>query len=62
MTGEYYTLHQYNLDSYDRKFAILDCREGNFRIKDNPDFAQELTKRCKLLHSQGFVFIKANIR
>ena len=60
ITGEYYTLHQYNLDSYDRKFAILDCRAGNIRIKDNPDFAQELTKRCKLLHSQGFVFIKAN--
>ena len=22
MTGEYYTLHNYDLDSYDRKFAV----------------------------------------
>ena len=60
MTGEYYTLHNYDLDAYDRKFAILDYRVGNNRIKDNKEFAIELAKRCKLLHSQGFVFIKAN--
>ena len=23
MTGEYYTLHDYDLDSYDRRFAII---------------------------------------
>ena len=23
ITGEYYTLHDYDLDSYDRKFAII---------------------------------------
>jgi hypothetical protein len=60
MTGEYYTLHNYDLDSYDRKFAIIDCRAQNDRLKDNTEFYSELRKRCDLLHSQGFVFIKAS--
>jgi hypothetical protein len=59
-TGEYYTLHNFDLDSYDRKFAIVDCRKQNSRIADNAEFMTELKKRCDLLHSQGFVFIKAN--
>jgi len=60
MTGEYYTLHNYDLDSYDRKFAMIDVRGSNTRLKDNTEFKTELKKRCDLLHSQGFVFIKAN--
>jgi len=59
MTGEYYTLHEFDLDSYDRKFAVLDVREENIRINGNKEFKDELERRCKLLHSQGFVFIKA---
>ena len=59
-TGEYYTLHNFNLDSYDRKFAIIDTRGANDRLKDSSEFTVELKKRCELLHSQGFVFIKAN--
>lgn len=59
MTGEYYTLHEYDLDSYDRRFAIIDRRSDNRRIKDNAEFHVELRRRCELLHSQGFVFIKA---
>ena len=60
MTGEYYSLHGYDLDSFDRKFAIIDTRTANFRLKDNEEFNTELERRCKLLHSQGFVFIKSN--
>ena len=60
MTGEYYTLHRYDLDSYDRKFAIIDMKIANIRLKDNEEFNTELERRCKLLHSQGFVFIKSN--
>ncbi len=56
---EYYTLHEYDLDSYDRKFAVLDVRETNIRINGNKEFKAELMRRCTLLHSQGFVFIKA---
>ena len=60
MTGEYYTLHNYDLDSFDRRFAIIDTRQANERLNDNSAFNTELKKRCELLHSQGFVFIKAN--
>ena len=59
-TGEYYTLHNFILDSYDRKFAIIDTRGANDRLKDSSEFTVELKKRCELLHSQGFVFINAN--
>ena len=60
MTGEYYTLHNYDLDSYDRKFAVIDTNGLIKRVTDNTEFNTELKKRCDLLHSQGFVFIKAN--
>ena len=60
LEGEYYTLHNYDLDSYDRRFAIIDSRVQNVRLKDNTEFYIELKKRCDLLHSQGFIFIKAN--
>ena len=33
-TGEYYTLHNYDLDSYDRRFAVIDCRMGNWCSKE----------------------------
>ena len=59
MTGEYYTLHEYDLESYDRRFAVIDTRSVNFRIHGNKEFDLELRRRCDLLHSQGFVFIKA---
>ena len=59
MTGEYYTLHQYDLDSYDRRFAVIDVRNNNRRLHGNKEFEEELLRRCNLLRSQGFVFIKA---
>ena len=59
MTGEYFTLHNYDLDAYNRKFAIIDCRLENNRLKNNNEFLHELKRRCNLLHSQGFTFIKA---
>tara|TARA_A100001015_G_scaffold321336_1_gene451559 strand:- start:1633 stop:2697 length:1065 start_codon:yes stop_codon:yes gene_type:complete len=73
MTGEYYTLHGFDLDSYDRKFAIID-RSGYFYFNNVPgsvsgigafhpsrsqEYREELERRKKLLHSQGFVFILA---
>ena len=58
-TGEYYTLHNYDLDSYDRRFAIIDTRQSNERV-NSPEFNAELKRRCELLHSQRFIFIKAN--
>ena len=59
-TGEYYTLHNYDLDSYDRKFALIDRRIDNKRLFNNNEYQEELLKRVKLLHSQGFKFIMAS--
>jgi|TARA_B100002003_G_scaffold219432_1_gene221107 hypothetical protein len=68
-TGEYYTLHNYDLDSYDRKFALID-RTNSFAINpkvhlvwrspwENSEYRTELARRVELLHSQGFKFILA---
>ena len=59
-TGEYYTLHNYNLDSYDRRFAFIDRGIHNVRLLDNAEYEKELLTRVKLLHSQGFKFIMAS--
>ena len=59
-TGEWYALHNYDLDSYDRKFAIIDSGHTIHPFGGNTEFDVEVKKRCDLLHSQGFVFIKAN--
>ena len=56
-TGEYYTLHNYDLDAYDRKFAFIDRRMANVRLFNNAGYEKELLIRIKLLHSQGFKFI-----
>jgi len=60
MTCEYYTLQWYDLDAYDRKFAIIDVNHGNARVADNKEFNEELQRRLDLLKSQGFVFIAAS--
>jgi len=60
-TGEFYTLHHYDLDSYDRRFAVIDVNYWNEKYCQNKDFNQELARRCKLLQQQGFTFIKASV-
>ena len=59
MTGEYFSLHNYDLDRYDRKFAIIDCRVANAGLAFNKEYNDTLRHRVDLLHSQGFTFIKA---
>ena len=44
-TGEYYTLHKYDLDSYDRRFAFIDMRIHNNRLIDNKEDKQDLLGR-----------------
>ena len=58
--GDYYQLHNYDLEKYDRKFAIIDVSVKNIVRKSNQDFIDDLKHRIELLHSQGFVFIKAS--
>ena len=58
MTGEYYTLHNYDLDVFDRKIAFIDrTRLYKTHPSHNPEFRKELDKRLSLLHSQGFKMI-----
>ena len=59
-TGEYYTLHNFDLDKYDRKFAFIDMRIPNNRVLDNTGYRNDLVTRLELLHQQGFKFILAN--
>ena len=60
-TGEYYKLHGYDLDSYERKFAIIDRSTVEYyrHPSKSSEYREELERRKKLLHSQGFVFILA---
>ena len=58
MTGEYYTLHNYDLDRYDRKIAFIERSiVSKLHPAHNPAFREELNNRMSLLHSQGFKFI-----
>ena len=59
-TGEYYSLHNFDLDKYDRKFAFIDMRIHNNRVLDNTGYRNDLVTRLELLHQQGFKFILAN--
>lgn len=58
-TGEYYTLHNYDIDNYERKFAMIDLRFNNVRLSDNENYRRDLQHRLDLLHQQGFCFILA---
>ena len=58
-TCNWYTLHDFDLDSYNRKLAIIDISQGNYQVKDSKEFMDDLNRRCDLLHSQGFKFIKS---
>jgi hypothetical protein len=58
MTGEYYTLHNYDLDSYDRRIAFVDRdKVGATHPSHNTEFRLELDKRIALLQSQNFKII-----
>jgi len=59
-TGEYFTLQNYDLDSYDRRFAIIDVAVRN-SMYDSDEFNSELKRRLDLLHSQNFVFIRSTV-
>ena len=60
MTGEWYTLHYYDLKNYKRKFALIDHRAVNDRLWSNKNYWQDLHQRVEYLHQQGFVFVIAN--
>jgi len=56
-TGEYYTLHTFDLKKYKRKFALIDHASANSRLWNNTDYWKDLSARIKYLGEQGFVFL-----
>ena len=59
MTGEYYTLHNYDLKSYARRFAIIDIRIENARVNCE-EFRKEFESRMEKLQKNNFVFVYAS--
>lgn len=58
MTGEYFTVHNYDIDSYDRRIAFVHRDKiGATHASHNPEFRVELEKRLALLQSQNFKII-----
>jgi len=58
MTGEYFTVHNYDIDSYDRRIAFVHRDTiGPTHPSHNPEFRVELDKRIALLRSQNFKII-----
>jgi hypothetical protein len=58
-SNEFYLLHTYDLDIYDRKFAIIDRNASNHHVANNNFFKSELESRVKVLKELGFCFIEA---
>lgn len=52
---DYYRLHQYKLESYDKKIAII-CAMNDFLLK-NKEYKNDFDSKIEKLKSQGFKFI-----
>jgi len=59
LTGEYYTLHNFELEKYHRRIAFLDIRQDNHRFENNLEFDVELKKRIKFLKKNNFKILIA---
>ena len=60
MTGEWYTLQQYDLKTYTRRIAFIDHYYSNNRVWNNNHYWQDLKDRIEYLDQMGFVFVVAN--
>jgi len=60
MTGEWYTLHQYDLKKYTRRIALIDHKAVNSRAWKNEYYWRDLNERTEQLQQLGFVFVIAN--
>ena len=54
--SNYWNLHTYDWDTYDRLFCIIDHRDG---YEDNPEFVSQLHQRMAILKQNGFKFVLA---
>ena len=60
LTGQYYDLPLFDLDSYDRKFVLIDHRMENKAISNNPEFNMDYMRRSAKLKKLGFTFIQSS--
>jgi len=56
-TSDYYRLHNFKFEQYQRKFAIIDHRIVHRDIWQNKEYWEEFNRRVKKLHALGFIFI-----
>jgi hypothetical protein len=56
-TSDYYRLHNFKFEEYQRKFAIIDHRIVHRDIWQNKEYWEEFIRRIKRLHALGFIFI-----
>jgi len=56
-TGEYYTLHQYDLTKYDRLFAMIDHQIFHYVYWQNKNYKKDIAHRISQLKEMGFKFI-----
>jgi len=59
-TAEYYHLHNFNLEKYDRKFAMISHQNVNQEFWKNKEYMFDLEKRLSILNDKGFKFILAH--
>lgn len=59
MTGVWYQLHDYDLESYDRRIAFIDARPFHSHLK-NSFYQRDLKERLEYLISKKFVLIYVN--
>jgi len=59
MDGKWYSLHQYDLDSYDKKIAFIDTRFAH-DFNSNEFYQTDLAHRIKYLESKNFIIVYAN--
>lgn len=56
-TGEYFSLHNYKLEDYTRRIALIDYDNSPYKIYKNDEYWNELEKRVKILKNKNFIFI-----
>jgi hypothetical protein len=56
-TSDYYRLHTFKIENFEKKFAIIDHRGRHRDIWENEEYWKEFNYRTEKLHNLGFVFI-----
>ena len=58
--ANYYELHKFDLDKYDRRIVLIDHRDSHHKIWTSEEYIRDIQQRIEKLHKLGFVFIIAH--